>query len=175
MSNKPWPDKQVILKETGHLKLNMALLQMPEWNSGAIKDRTEQIISKIKELYKYRESTMQQKRWNIKLKPTAENLVVEAILFEDGMVTILPNSQCLDSSESKIEAHTELFNDLLEESIIELAESGKAKFVKEYSFSSISAAAGFLLDGSRNGWEYFLTEDGESLDKLRSQYFSKNI
>lgn len=175
MSNKPWQDKQVILKETGHLKLNMALLQMPEWNSEAIKDRTGKIISKIRELYKYRESTMQQKRWNIKLKPTAENLAVEAILFEDGMVTVLPNSQCLNSSESKIEAHTELFKDLLEESIIELTESGKARFIKEYAFSSISAAAGFVLDASRNGWDYFLTEDDESLEELRKKYFSKNI
>jgi hypothetical protein len=182
MSNHPWIDpdgkkidKKSILEETGHLKLNMELLKLPEWNSNTIKDRTEQIISKIKELYKYRESAMQQKRWNIKLKPTAENLAVEAILFEDGMVTVLPNSQCLDSSESKIEVHTELFNDLLEESIIELTESGKAKFVKEYSFSSISAAAGFLLDGSRNGWEYFLTEDEKSLEELRKKYFSKNV
>ena len=175
MSNKPWPDKQEVLQETGHLKLNMNILQLPEWNSNTIKDRTKQIISKIKELYKYRESTMQQKSWNIKLKPTAENLAVEAILFEDGMVTVLPNSQCLDSSESKIEAHTELYNDLLEDSVIEPVDTGKAKFIKEWSFASISAAAGFLLDGSRNGWDYFVTEDGYALDELRRKYFSKNI
>lgn len=153
----------------------MALLQILEWNSNTIKDRTEQIISKIKELYKYRESTMHQKSWNIKLKPTVENLVVEAIRFETGMVTILPKSQCLDSSESKREAYTELYTDLLEDSVIEPVDIGKAKFIKEWSFASISAKAGFLLDGYRNGWGDFVTEDNQTLEFLRKKYFSKNI
>ncbi len=181
MSNRPWVDpkadmdKKRILAETGHLKLNMELLELPEWNSETVKERTKKIIARIKELYKYRESAMQQRSWSIKLKPTTEGIVVDAVLFEDGMVTILPNSQCLDSSESKIESHVELYNDLLEESIIQPTENGKAKFIREYSFSSISAAAGFVLDGSRNGWDYFLTEDGNTLEELRNRYFSRSV
>ena len=180
MSNRPWVDpkknidKKSILEETGHLKLNMELLQLPEWNSETIIERTKCVISKIKELYKYRESTMQQRSWVIKLKPTVEHIAVDAILFEDGMVTVLPDSECVDSSESKIEAYSSLYNELVESSIIKPMENGRAKFIKEWSFSSISAAAGFVLDSSRNGWDYFLTEDGNSLETLRKKYFSKS-
>ncbi len=181
MSNRPWVDpkknidKKSILEETGHLKLNMELLQLPEWNSETIIERTKCVISKIKELYKYRESTMQQRSWAIKLKPTVEHITVDAILFEDGMVTVLPDSECVDSSESKVEAYSSLYNELVESSIIKPMENGRAKFIKEWSFSSISAAAGFVLDSSRNGWDYFLTEDGNSLETLRKKYFSKSV
>ena len=117
---------------------------------------------------------MQQRSWAIKLKPTVEHITVDAILFEDGMVTVLPDSECVDSSESKVEAYSSLYNELEESSIIKPMENGRAKFIKEWSFSSISAAAGFVLDSSRNGWDYFLTEDGNSLETLRKKYFSKS-
>ncbi len=181
MSNRPWIDpeaqldKKRILENTGHLKLNMELLKLPDWNSDCIKERTVEITNKVKELYKYRESDMQQKTWKIKLKPNTEDIIVDAILSEDGTVVILPGSQCLNSLDSKNENHAELYSELLQDDIIQPISETKAEFIKDYAFTSISTAAGFLLDGSRNGWEYFWTEDDHKLDEIRKAYFSKNV
>lgn len=179
MSNKPWVDnnadidKHRILSRTGHLKLNIGLLSLTDWNSKLIMQRTKELIEYVKRLYKYQESTMQQKSWRIKLKHTTEDVDVSGLLYEDGSVTILSGSEVTDYSDVKVEVFGEWYNDMLESGLLQKLESGKTRFVQDRNFSSISAAAGFVLNGSRNGWEYFVTEAGDTLNEIREKYFSK--
>lgn len=55
MGNALWDYKNEVLKETGHLTMNMQLLQVEKWDLQCIEKRSKELIDKICELYPYPE------------------------------------------------------------------------------------------------------------------------
>lgn len=55
MGNLGWEFKNEVLRDTGHLTLNMPLLEVERWDLQCIEDRTEELIDRICELYPYPE------------------------------------------------------------------------------------------------------------------------
>ena len=53
MGNATWDYKNEVLKETGHLTMNMKLLQIDHWDLQHIEDRTKEMIDEICKLYPY--------------------------------------------------------------------------------------------------------------------------
>lgn len=53
MGNATWNYKNEVLKDTGHLTMNMTLLQIDHWDLRHIEDRTREMIDKICLLYPY--------------------------------------------------------------------------------------------------------------------------
>ena len=53
MGNATWNYKNEVLKDTGHLTMNMALLQVDHWDLQHIEERTREMIDKICLLYPY--------------------------------------------------------------------------------------------------------------------------
>ena len=61
MGNLMWDYKNEVLKETGHLTLNLELMKIEKWDMSRINDRTEQLIKRICEIYPYPEVNVTQK------------------------------------------------------------------------------------------------------------------
>ena len=53
MGNALWDYKNEVLKETGHLTMNMKLLEVPHWDLQHIEDRSQELIDEICRLYPY--------------------------------------------------------------------------------------------------------------------------
>lgn len=58
MGNLNWNFKNEILKDTAHLKLNMELIPIEQWNIQKINERTESLIKKICDIYPYPDVTV---------------------------------------------------------------------------------------------------------------------
>ena len=59
--------------------------------------------------------------------------------------------------------------DLIDKGIVEETIGG-LQFVQDYLASSVSKAAGLILGGSKNGWEYWKDSDGMIInDSLRKK------
>lgn len=53
MGNATWNYKNEVLKDTGHLTLNMELIKIDHWDLQHIEDRTNKLIDRICEIYPY--------------------------------------------------------------------------------------------------------------------------
>ena len=53
MGNALWDYKNEVLKETGHLTMNMKLLEVAHWDLQHIEDRSQELIDEICRLYPY--------------------------------------------------------------------------------------------------------------------------
>ena len=171
MSNNPFSYKQEILASTNHLNLNKEILKEKEWKFKQIDERTERLIEKINVLYPYEvASNAFVNKKSIYLD--SDKIKAEAIYDEDThSVEILPGSMVKKVNEPySRESQNQRLNELLEEQII-VEEDGTYVFKKDYTFYSqsdstaLSTAAGFILHGSRNGWDYWKTIDGIKLCK----------
>ena len=53
MGNLQWEYKNKVLESTAHLKMNIPLLKISQWNLACIEERTTQLIQKICEIFPY--------------------------------------------------------------------------------------------------------------------------
>lgn len=171
MSNNPFSYKQEILSDTNHLNLNKEILKEKEWKFKQIDERTTKLIETINLLYPYElASNAILNKKSIFLN--TESITAEAVYDEDThSVTILPGSMVKKVEEPYAQdSQNQRLNDLLDEQTI-VEEDGVYVFKKDYTFYSqggstaLSTAAGFILHGSRNGWDYWKTIDGVKLCK----------
>lgn len=169
MSNNPFNYKQEILADTNHLNLNKKILNEKEWKFKQIDDRTEELIKIINTIYPYElasNAILNKKAIYI----NAESIKAEGVYDEDThSVEILPGSLIKKSEESYgQDSQNQRLSDLLDDGTI-VEEDGMYIFKKDYTFYSqggstaLSTAAGFILHGSRNGWDYWTTIDGVKL------------
>ncbi len=172
MQNKPWEYKKAILADTAHLTMNRAILAKEEWTIADIDERTKELIEQIIELYPY--------------CPASDDVISKHIISinwdgvyalahfyeEDGSVEVLEGSEIVKyDSAATGEWQYDIYSELLDDGIIKETESG-AVFVKSYMFSpqrvgytALSAAAGLILCGNRNGWDYWKDENERSLNE----------
>jgi hypothetical protein len=57
----------------------------------------------------------------------------------------------------------------MENGDIEKLENGKLILKKNIGFTSISSATNFVYGGTNNGWEYWVDDNGNSINNLRSK------
>ena len=166
MRNKVWEYKNEILRNTGHIKMNEAILKIEKWNIDEIETRTNTLIDKICNLYPY---------------PTIDNSLVEkmdiyieskgkradAVLYvTNGNIEIMPGSVLIPfeniNTYPQIE---EIRQDLIEDGFIAEIDD-ELQFVKPYICSSPSRAANIILHGNRNGWEHWKDSTGILLKNI---------
>lgn len=172
MSNKPFEYKKEILKTTSHLKMNEEILEKEKWDIDEINARTTSLINRIIELYpNYSADDSVISKHEITIK--SEGILCLGFLYEDdGSVEIQAGSEMIkyDSSRSYEEWEKELYDDLIDKGII--AEKNEITiFIKSYimytsrnNSTALSAAASFVLTGSKNGWDYWLDSNGNPLN-----------
>ncbi len=172
MQNKPWEYKKAILADTAHLTMNQEILQKEQWTISDIDERTRALIEQIIDLYPYCSASDDVISKHI-ISIDWDGVYALAHFYEeDGSVEIQEGSEIVKYVQSEIEEwQYDIYSDLLEDGIIRETEKG-AVFVKSYmfipqrtSYTALSAAAGFILCGSRNGWEYWKDESGKSLNE----------
>lgn len=183
MKNKPWDFKKAILSDTAHLTMNQKILEKDQWTISDIDTRTKDLIEQIITLYPYCSASDDVISKHI-ISINCDNVFALAYLYEeDGSVEVQEGSEIVKYDPSKIEDWPyDLYNILLEEAIIKETEKG-AVFVKAHMFLSqwksataLSAAAGFILCGNRNGWDYWKDENGNSLNEnkeLKQKFTAK--
>jgi uncharacterized protein with ParB-like and HNH nuclease domain len=175
MGNKIWEYKTDILSTTSHLKINQAILSKDKWTIKDIDERTKDLISDINRLYPFLE---------------AKGAVIEKIPIYIQLLGVSAQGTYFpDNGGVEIEVGSELVKDisnfepapsidglrakLIEDEII--SDSGdKLVFNVNYTFygkykgsTALSSTACLILYGSRNGWEYWVTEDGTPLSKVQ--------
>lgn len=174
MSNKVWEYKNRILASTNHLKINHPILQKDHWTIGDIEERTQQLIVEIARLYPYFEAkdTVITK---IPISIYQQGIYAQGYYYPDnGSVEILEGSSLVkDFPNSAMYPEIEtLRNDLIEDGIIvEVDEklvfsTGHSIYPKRVNATALSTAAALILHGSRNGWEYWITEDGKQIGQI---------
>ena len=172
MKNKPWEYKKEILADTAHLTMNQAILKKDKWTIAEIDARTKDLIEQIITLYPYCSASDDVISKHI-ISINCDGVVALAYLYEeDGSVEVQEGSEIVKYDPAKTDDWLqEKYNDLLEEGIIKETEKG-AVFVKSHmfmsqwkSYTALSSSAGFILCGSRNGWEYWKDENGNPLNE----------
>ena len=174
MSNKVWEYKNKVLASTNHLKINHEILQKEHWTLTDIEDRTQQLIAEIARLYPYYEA----KDSSVTKVPICidyQNAYAQGYYYPDnGSVEVLEGSTLymdLPSPESypEVEAlRTELKdNGILREDNQQLVFATNHSFYpKRVNATALSTTASIILHGSRNGWEYWMNEDGVQLGQV---------
>lgn len=175
MGNKVWEYKNQILVSTAHLKMNIEILKKDRWNMAEIEERTKKLIGKIAELYPYFEDkTIELER--IPIHICQEEANADAIFYPDnGSVEVAKGSvlnQFYATADKYVETES-LRQELIDEGIVERIED-KLIFVKSHIIypkrvkdTALSTAASIILQGARNGWEWWLLENGEPISTIR--------
>ena len=173
MSNNSWQYKKQILSSTSHLKLNQDLLQKDSWTLQDIDNRTKKLIDDIKRLYPYyavKDEAME--KIPIFLSKQDRTLARAYFFPDNGSVKVLAGS-IVDKNESMDNKYVDVAKqrtELLEDGIIE--DIGDTYvFAHDHLFTSnrgtaLSNTASLILHGSRNGKEYWETEDGNPIYML---------
>lgn len=172
MQNKPWDYKKEILADTAHLIMNQAILEKPDWTIADIDERTKLLIEQIIELYPYCSASDDVISKHIISLDWGGISAIAHFYEEDGSVEVQAGSEIAKYEGSDAdEWQYEIYSDLLDDGIIKETEKG-AVFVKSYmfipqrtSYTALSAAAGFILYGSKNGWEYWKDQSGRPLSE----------
>ena len=176
MGNKDWQSKKKLLESTGHLKINMPLLQKEAWTLDEIDARTDQLINEIAKLYPYYEATSDVVA-KINIDLTHKGMKARGYYYPDnGCVEILAGSQLYtpDNGTDSYQAIDELRQELIDAEII-VEKNGNLVFASDYlitpkraNATALSPAVDLLLRGSHNGWEWWTTEDGSLIKDIRN-------
>jgi uncharacterized protein with ParB-like and HNH nuclease domain len=163
--NRSFEKKKKIFEDTLHLRMNKNLYEIDDWNYSEISKRSEKIVDKLISMYPYLRSKGDYKHdENRNIFIEESGIKAEGYLNSDNKtVTIKTGSEIyikLFSNEKRI---SEQRQELLDNEIIE-KNHNKLYFVQDYTFSSVSAAASFILGGARNGWKYWKDSDGTSIE-----------
>ena len=174
MKNKPFEYKKEILKSTSHLKMNIEILEKSKWTLEEIEERNKKLIEDIITIYPYTQAKGNIiKKHDIILK--ADGITAMGTFYEeDGSVEVEVGSEIKPIDEYTPSWCIDIINSLLEDEIIKENENGYI-FVKPYVFvtktkngTSLSASAGVMLGGNRNGWDYWLDDLGQPLNKNKA-------
>lgn len=171
MKNKPWEYKKEILADTAHLIMNQKILAKEKWTIADIDERNKELIEQFIGLYPYLSASSEVIAKH-EISIDWDGVVAFATLYEeDGGVEIAEGSEIVKYDETTPEWCVDWFSSLLEEGIVKETEVG-AVFVKPLMVSAqkknstgLSAAAGLILGGNRNGWEYWKDETGKPLNE----------
>lgn len=178
MGNKPFDYKREILKDTAHLIMNKEILDKETWGFEEIDERNKNLIKVITALYPYTPAPTEFiSRREISLD--WDGIVAFAYLYEeDGTVEIQTGSQVVkyDSGQLNEEWYFVWYKALLEEGYIQETDEG-AVFIKpllvyaqKENSTALSATAGLLLCGNRNGWDYWRGSNGKRLNQDKNLY-----
>ena len=176
--NNIWEKKQLLFASTNHLKLNIDIINKKDWNLAEIENRTQELIPQIIELYPYYNVELEGVQ-NINIHIIYKNIIANGIFdLNTGDVQILKDSMISDyKKQHDFEDYDELYQELLDNEIIVETEHG-AYFAEDYTFKSqrdsdtaLSTTAGFILQGSRNGKEYWLDETDSKI-KENAYFFN---
>ncbi len=170
MKNKPWEFKKAILSDTSHLIMNKKILEKDSWTLKDIDDRNKELIEQIIELYPYLSASSEVIAKH-EISIDWDGVVALAVLYEeDGSVEVSEGSEIKKYDEDTPEWCVDMFNTLLEDGIVKETDNGGV-FIKPFMFvaqkknsTGLSAAAGLILGGNRNGWEYWKDESGKPLN-----------
>ena len=166
MKNKIWEYKNEILKSTSHIKMNEKLLQIEQWNTKEIENRTNELIKEICEIYPYpsvSDSVIEKMEIYLESKGHRADAIFN---LSNGNVEIAAGSFLGTVENVELYPQVEdLRKELLEEGYISEI-NGELQFVKPYLCSSLSKAANIVLHGNRNGWEWWKNSEGENLKNI---------
>lgn len=174
MGNKVWEYKNKVLASTNHLKINHEVLQKQYWTLDEIENRTQQLIAEIARLYPYYEAKDSYVT-KVPIHIDYQDAYAEAYYYPDnGSVEVLEGSTLymdLPTPESYPEVEgwrADLKDDgILREDNQQLVFASSHFFYpKRVNATALSTTAAIILHGSRNGWEYWLSEDGIQLGQI---------
>lgn len=180
-SNKSFREKKEVLSRTGHLRLNNKILNKEFWGPKTIKDRTDDMLKELLEIYRYPETKWKPEEYKgdisvtLNFKGTKAQGVWQrenpqyknALLIKKGsqiFLKYLPKCEEDWPDELRGVKHSDCKND------------GKVFFCileEDKLFKSPSAAAKFLTNTHKNGWNYWKDEYGNSINNLREKRVSE--
>jgi len=174
IGNKIWEYKNKVLASTNHLKINQMVLQKEYWTIDAIEERTQLLIAEIARLYPYYEAK-DSSVTKIPIYINYQDAYAQGYYYPDnGSVEVLEGSTLymnLPSPESypEVEAFRSELKDngiLREDNHQLVLATNHVFYPKRVNATALSTTAALILHGSRNGWEYWLNEDGVQLGQV---------
>ena len=175
MSNNIWEYKTRILASTSHLKLNEAILKKPHWTIEDIDERTRFLITCIIRLYPYCEAKGEIVTKIPVVIDCQEGCAIGTFYPDNGSIEVLESS-VLNTAFSTPEKYPwveEQRQELMDDGVIAYNDKQQLVFTQNYTFyaqmkgaTALSSVASIILHGNRNGWEYWLTEDGKQLGQV---------
>jgi len=170
MKNKPFEYKKIILADTAHLVMNQEILKEDKWTLKEIDARNSKMIESIISLYPYLSASDEViAKHSISIESNG-SFAVGTLYEEDGSVEISEGSTIAKYSDETPEWVIDWFNSLVEDGVAKETESGGV-FIKSLlvtaqkkNTTGLSASAGLILGGNRNGWEYWMDESGKPLN-----------
>ena len=157
MSNKNREEKKKVLEKTKHIKINEKLLNENERTNQKINERTKYLIQKIIEIYPYPVfEHLELSKYNIHLHDG--NLIANAILFSDGKVFLLKDSEIDISSLISDKSIT----DLIEENYAS-QNKNVILITKDIQFENLENLHKTFHDTNENPWEKWVDDNNNPL------------
>jgi len=182
MGNKIWEYKNKVLASTSHLKINEPILEKEQWSLDDIESRTESLIKDIIALYPYY-GTDRANIEEVHIFAKYGDASAVGVLYPDNGSVKVEKGTVLNMLQNKVELYPEveeLRQQLIEDGVLAYNSNGSLEFIQPYIFYSkrsnstaLSAAISLILHGSKNGWEWWTTEDGTPL--CDSEYKAKGV
>lgn len=168
MSNNDFTTKKAILKKTSHIRLNESILEKEIWRPQDIDERTKKLTLTILGLFPYEKTTMNFKNTTREISLHRAELFAEGYLHEDNKLEVYKGCKIRINIDRIYDSTKKLRDKLLEENYL-VFEDNECVLVKNYIFSSPSAATDFIVGGSNNGWDAWKDENGDTINhSLRS-------
>jgi len=170
-----WEYKTRILASTSHLKLNEDILKKPHWTIEDIDERTRFLITCITRLYPYYEAKGEIVTKIPVVIDCQEGCATGTFYPDNGSIEVLESS-VLNTAFSTPEKYPwveDQRQELMDDGVIAYNDKQQLVFTQNYTFyaqmkgaTALSSVASIILHGNRNGWEYWLTEDGKQLGQV---------
>ena len=156
--NRDFETKKRVFNDTLHIHMNKKLFEMNSWTSVDINNRSEEIISKLINMYPYLRSKKDYNyKENRKVYLNSQGVHAEGYLNEDNSLTIYVGSQFLVSEKIKGKV-LEIRKKMLTNGDLQNID-GQLILKSEYT-AAPSTAAELILGGSKNGWSYWKNNEG---------------
>lgn len=156
--NRDFETKKRVFNDTLHIHMNKKLFEMNSWTSVDINNRSEEIISKLINMYPYLRSKKDYNyKENRRVYLNSQGVHAEGYLNEDNSLTIYVGSQFLVSEKIKGKV-LEIRKKMLINGDLQNID-GQLILKSEYTVAP-STAAELILGGSKNGWSYWKNNEG---------------
>ena len=155
--------------------MNVPLINKEKWTIQDIDYRTKELIEDIIRLYPYYASTLPNVNNNesIPIYPSSKDIYGQAYYSIDGSVTIMQGTTLRrsDVASDTYPAVAKNISELLSKNIVGYKD-GVFQFLKDYTFypqgskTALSTTASLLSGGSRNGYEWWLLNNGFPISQI---------
>lgn len=165
LSSLPLPDKDAMEEFLSNVKLLTGTLGHKFLENPLVKEISETSEADVNKINTDFKQSFESHK--LSLTHRKKKINAQAVQSDEGLV-VLKGSDAIKQT-SKNFAYGTLRESLLQEGVLVESDSNNLKFIQDYLFSSVSAAAAVILGYSVNGRDAWKNSEGQSINQIEEK------